>query len=129
MKLFRIRRKPSSFRRYINNDNLYIDKYGNVVEIFEWGYNELGCIELEPDEAFVEWSTGLTDRDDEQIYDGDILNWNDKITGEVRYDVNQSGFYLVTEGYNDFSYEQVLLGPIANECTVIGNVHGEEWTD
>lgn len=128
MKLFRVYDKAS--HKWITDD-VVIDSGGGATLIEVNGIEAILVDHYLPDEITIELFTGVYDSQGNQIFEGDILNWNDKVTGEVRYDASYSGYYLVTEGHNKFydPYKRVLLGFNADECTVIGNIHGLEMEE
>jgi uncharacterized phage protein (TIGR01671 family) len=69
--------------------------------------------------------TGLLDKNDKEIYEGDIVEWEDDICGEItmgkkmiQTDVRYNMFYA---GYTPFTFGSKQAS--SNECEVIGNIY------
>lgn len=124
MKLFRVYDKTN--HRWITDDVL-IDSGGGAA-IYKYRNDSLyertvAVLDTYlPDEVEIEWGTGVYDKEDNQIYVGDIVEWDDVI-GSVRYDTYHSGFYLIGEE------RKVPLGIVEGEGTVTGNTHSLEMED
>lgn len=97
-----------------------------------WNEDADGCInEAEVIPESVGIYTGIKDKKDKRIFEGDILygySGGSYHFGEVKYDDVTGGFYVSTARFdqNQYNYNSDSL---AGEWEIRGSVHDPEWVE
>lgn len=126
--------RPIEFRVWSKKYNTYFElsgihyENGKIDGIFAISGILAGIpdvIFLEPEDAVLEQSTGLKDKNGKEIYEGDIVS---ELVGDYRYSTAIKGVIEqykggwairwgdIKNGYSQLYYEQTV-------CEIIGNVH------
>lgn len=73
------------------------------------------------DECIIMQSTGVKDKNDKEIFEGDIINWGEKINGEVYF---SSGRYWVRDFYVTYQDDASdAFDEGASLLEVVGNIY------
>lgn len=81
-----------------------------------------GVCGLEVDPSTIGQFTGLTDRNDIKIFEGDIINYNDwwdEWSGVVKYDSNDAQFIVWFTDDDIADFGSLCYG----DCNVVGNIY------
>lgn len=92
--------------------------------------------ELKPENHVLQLCTGLTDINNNSVYEGDIVDQGDNYQSIVRFDINEengfAGFYLeemdarVPEDKRP-THELFSYTTIPNEWKIVGNIFDKEF--
>ncbi|OPJ59117.1 YopX family protein [Clostridium oryzae] len=111
--------EPSAHMYY----NIYMKPSycGNQFIKYEWyamSFNNSFEMKLSNRYVYLMGSSGLTDKCNEEIYEGDIVEFNSRI-GYIKWDYNKAMFVIITRDKNLIGY---LNSYIASRCRIIGDI-------
>lgn len=122
---------------YLNEEDIAIDNLGNIF-VFE-GYDDndadLWYARILPDSDnkryIIEQSTGLKDKDDVEVYSGDIVERvslggsKRVVTGKILFDKRKSAFVWRVYEQGRRGFVEYYLNELAIDktCKVISNIH------
>lgn len=111
--------KPSEHMYY----NVYMKPFycGNEFIKYEWyamGFNNFLEMKLSSKYVYLMMSSGLIDRYNEEIYEGDIVEINSRV-GYIKWDSDKAMFIIKTSEKNLIGY---LNSYISSRCRIIGNI-------
>ena len=114
---FKFRFWSKSTRKYIDDFvEFYFTAEGEVriLEYAEWGEE----MYLEPARVVVEQCTGLYDKDGKLIFEGDILEFQDGDTADVKWIDDQACFIL-----DGAFFTFVCCKDLVKHAKIISNIH------
>ena len=109
------------FRVWDNTFKEYVRPDYNIIGYVYPLDGTLGVNDL--DDCTIEQYTGLRDKNDKEIYEGDIVENTYKDVGKVRYEVRWECGRFVMESRKPVNLVQIGMGVYPHSSEVIGNIH------
>lgn len=106
--LFRAKRKDNG--KWVYGDLLHPDNYGNGYCIEDFTKEKNNCYDINPET--IGQFTGLTDKNGKEIFEGDIVKWDEKEWGCPYNELVEFDYELLAMRKHDYK----------QWCEIIGNI-------
>lgn len=115
MNRFKFRVWDEENKKFLETERCFIDGNGNFTY-----KDSQGIANYWTSDFIIEHSTGLTDKNGKEIFEGDMLIYEGDISGEVCYDYNRACFCMKWDDGENTLFQKYWD---YNDIEITGNIH------